>query len=163
LSKKKEILPEESAKLSARDAFGIVMISHGEEFGEESAFGAVVSLLFVMVQAYSFPLGTSLVKFGQGMCRLATLQETQALTFKDSFSASLKMYHDEIKEYHVQRKKLENRRFVASEQTIGSLLFTIFDRANYDAALSKFERLKNSKKDKDKEEADVELDICKSK
>lgn len=40
MSKKKEILPEESAKLSARDAFGIVMISHGEEFGEESAFGA---------------------------------------------------------------------------------------------------------------------------
>lgn len=40
LSKKKEILPEESAKLSARDAFGIVMISHGEEFGDDSAFGA---------------------------------------------------------------------------------------------------------------------------
>jgi hypothetical protein len=39
LSKKKEILSEESAKLSARDAFGIVMISHGEEFGEDSAFG----------------------------------------------------------------------------------------------------------------------------
>lgn len=55
-------------------------------------------------------IGTSLVKFGQGMCRLATLQETKALTFKDTFSASLKMYHDEIKEYHVQRKKLENRR-----------------------------------------------------
>ena len=57
-------------------------------------------------------IGTSLVKFGQGMCRLATLQETQALTFKDGFSASLKMYHDEIKEYHVQRKKLESRRSV---------------------------------------------------
>ena len=57
-------------------------------------------------------IGTSLVKFGQGMCRLAALQETQALTFKDTFSASLKMYHDEIKEYHVQRKKLESRRFV---------------------------------------------------
>ena len=57
-------------------------------------------------------IGTSLVKFGQGMCKLATLQETQALTFKDTFSASLKMYHDEIKEYHVQRKKLESRRFI---------------------------------------------------
>lgn len=55
--------------------------------------------------------GTSLMKFGQGMCRLATLQETKALTFKDTFSASLKMYHDEIKEYHVQRKKLESRRY----------------------------------------------------
>jgi len=34
---------------------------------------------------------------------------------------------------------------------------------NYDAAISKVERLKNPKKDKDREEADVELDICKSK
>jgi len=42
LSKKKalEVTPEEPGKLSARDAFGIVMISHGEEFGEDSAFGA---------------------------------------------------------------------------------------------------------------------------
>ena len=54
------------------------------------------------------------MKFGQGMCRLAALQETQALTFKDTFSMSLRVYHDEIKEYHVQRKKLENRKFVNS-------------------------------------------------
>jgi hypothetical protein len=116
LSKKKEILPEESAKLSARDAFGIVMISHGEEFGEESGFGVLLryllsEVLVLVPKESNRVLGTSLVKFGQGMCRLATLQETQALTFKDTFSASLKMYHDEIKEYHVQRKKLESRRY----------------------------------------------------
>lgn len=103
------------------------------------------------------------MKFGQGMCRLATLQETKALTFKDTFSASLKMYHDEIKEYHVQRKKLESRRCVDRDQTNGSLVLIPFYRLNYDAATSKVERLKSSKKDKDKEEADVELDICKSK
>jgi len=42
LSKKKtlEVVPEEPDKLSARDALGIVMIGHGEEFGEDSAFGA---------------------------------------------------------------------------------------------------------------------------
>ena len=108
-------------------------------------------------------IGTSLVKFGQGMCRLAALQETQALTFKDTFSASLKMYHDEIKEYHVQRKKLESRRSVCSAPTTNSPSLTTFYRLNYDAAISKVERLKNSKKDKDREEADVELDICKSK
>ena len=108
-------------------------------------------------------IGMSLVKFGQGMCRLATLQETQALTFKDTFSASLKMYHDEIKEYHVQRKKLESRRFVCLAGTVGLLPLTSLRRLNYDAAISKVERLKNSKKDKDREEADVELDICKSK
>ena len=115
MSKKKEILPEEPAKLSARDAFGIVMISHGEEFGEESAFGVpfrhLVDQGFPVLKWCARVAGTSLVKFGQGMCRLATLQETQALTFKDTFSASLKMYHDEIKEYHVQRKKLESRRY----------------------------------------------------
>lgn len=42
-------------------------------------------------------------------------------------------------------------------------LITTPYRLNYDAATSRVERVKNSKKDKDKEEADVELDICKSK
>ena len=42
LSKKSlEVVPEEPDKLSARDAFGIVMIGHGEEFGEDSAFGTL--------------------------------------------------------------------------------------------------------------------------
>ena len=111
---KKKALGDEPGKLSARDAFGIVMISHGEEFGEDSAFGMSLRRLVHMAPALTGSRfsGTSLVKFGQGMCRLATLQETKALTFKDTFSGSLKMYHDEIKEYHVQRKKLESRRFV---------------------------------------------------
>ena len=118
LSKKKalDVHPEEPGKLSARDAFGIVMISHGEEFGEDSAFGVSPYRTCLFIRClYSLGdrfTGTSLVKFGQGMCKLATLQESQALTFKDTFSASLKMYHDEIKEYHVQRKKLEHRRSV---------------------------------------------------
>ena len=120
------------------------------------------SLVYAVLTDSRFT-GTSLVKFGQGMCKLATLQETQALTFKDTFSASLKMYHDEIKEYHVQRKKLESRRYVDGEMRVSCLTLTTIHRLNYDAALSKVERLKNSKKDKDKEEADVELDICKSK
>lgn len=44
LSKKKalEVVPEEPDKLSARDALGIVMIGHGEEFGDDSAFGAPI-------------------------------------------------------------------------------------------------------------------------
>lgn len=42
LSKKKDLeaLPEEPDKLSARDALGIVMISHGDELGSTSAFGS---------------------------------------------------------------------------------------------------------------------------
>ena len=46
---------------------------------------------------------------------------------------------------------------------VRSLSLSIPYRANYDAAINKVERMKSSKKDKDKEEADVELDICKSK
>lgn len=46
---------------------------------------------------------------------------------------------------------------------VNSLMLTKHRRLSYDAAISKVERLKSSKKDKDKEEADVELDICKSK
>ena len=48
-------------------------------------------------------------------------------------------------------------------QVCSSFSPTTLNRANYDAATSKVERLKSSKKDKDKEEADVEFDICKSK
>jgi hypothetical protein len=40
LSKKKEsIVVQETEKLMPLDALGIVMISHGEEFGDDSAFG----------------------------------------------------------------------------------------------------------------------------
>lgn len=40
LSKKKEsTVIQEAEKLMPLDALGIVMISHGEEFGDESAFG----------------------------------------------------------------------------------------------------------------------------
>jgi len=169
LSKKKALddLPEEPGKLSARDAFGVVMISHGEEFGDDSAFGASPHRPYLFIHCVRNSLGerfvgTSLVKFGQGMCKLATLQETQALTFKDTFSASLKMYHDEIKEYHVQRKKLESRRYGRMTMPY-PLVSDLSHRLNHDAAISRVDRLKNSKKDKDKEEADVELDICKSK
>ena len=41
LSKKKEsAVAQETEKLMPLDALGIVMISHGEEFGDDSAFGA---------------------------------------------------------------------------------------------------------------------------
>jgi hypothetical protein len=40
LSKKKEsTVAEETEKLMPLDALGIVMISHGEEFGDDSTFG----------------------------------------------------------------------------------------------------------------------------
>jgi hypothetical protein len=56
--------------------------------------------------------GTSLVKFGRAHSKVATLQEAYALTFQDTFLASIKKFEDNIKDYEHQRKKLESRRCV---------------------------------------------------
>ncbi|KAH7906936.1 BAR-domain-containing protein [Hygrophoropsis aurantiaca] len=93
LSKKKESSAvQENEKLMPLDALGIVMIMHGEEFGDDSAFG------------------TSLVKMGRAHCKVATIQEAYALTFQDTFIASCEHYLQDIKDYEHQRKKLESRR-----------------------------------------------------
>ncbi|KAG1740594.1 hypothetical protein EDB19DRAFT_1851451 [Suillus lakei] len=93
LSKKKELtIAQEMEKLMPLDALGIVMISHGEEFGDDSAFG------------------TSLVKLGRAHCKVATLQEAFALTFHDTFITSCQNFVQDIKDYEHQRKKLESRR-----------------------------------------------------
>ncbi len=49
ISKKKdcEVLPND--KLLPLDAFGVIMIQHGEEFGDESAFGTYTSLSPVII------------------------------------------------------------------------------------------------------------------
>lgn len=93
LSKKKEsTAAQETEKLMPLDVLGIVMISHGEEFGDDSAFG------------------TSLVKLGKAHCKVATLQEAYALTFQDTFITSCQTFVQDIKDYEHQRKKLESRR-----------------------------------------------------
>ncbi|OCH90077.1 BAR-domain-containing protein [Obba rivulosa] len=83
---------EGSDKMMPVDALGVVMIQHGEEFGEDSAYGV------------------SLMNFGRAHCKIAALQETFAMTLEDTYVASLRRAEDEIKEYHAQRKKLESRR-----------------------------------------------------
>ncbi|GLB44558.1 putative BAR domain containing protein [Lyophyllum shimeji] len=126
LSKKKKNEAFEDAssteKLLPIDMLGIVMIVHGEQFGDDSAFG------------------TSLVKLGRAHCKVATLQEAYALTLNDTFLASLGKFMDDVREYDAQRKKLDSRRL------------------SYDAAVAKFEKLKNSKKEKEKREAEEEME-----
>ncbi|KAF9074886.1 hypothetical protein BDP27DRAFT_1316132 [Rhodocollybia butyracea] len=125
LTKKKDNLAlEDPEKLLPLDTLGIVMITHGDEFGSDSEFGSC------------------LAKFGRAHCKIATLQETYAITFHDTFVASIEKFGDEIKEYDHLKKKLESRRL------------------SYDAAISKVEKLRNSKKEKEKErkEAEEELD-----
>ena len=52
------------------------------------------------------------MKLGRAHCKIATLQEAYALTFEATFMASTKRFADDIKDYEVQRKKLESRRQV---------------------------------------------------
>ncbi|KIP06763.1 hypothetical protein PHLGIDRAFT_128090 [Phlebiopsis gigantea 11061_1 CR5-6] len=93
LSKKKlsEAVDSED-KLLPIDALGVVMIQHGEEFGDDSAFG------------------TSLVGLGRAHCQVATLQEAFSVLFHETYFASVQRFEDDIKEYQSQRKRLDSRR-----------------------------------------------------
>ncbi|KAG9310889.1 hypothetical protein JVU11DRAFT_8747 [Chiua virens] len=93
LSKMKESPSSgETEKLMPLDALGIVMVTHGEEYSDDSAFGAC------------------LIAMGRAHCKIATLQEAYGLTFRDTFIASCERYAQDIKDYEYQRKKLESRR-----------------------------------------------------
>jgi len=122
ISKKKQTDAHgEDEKLLPIDTLGIVMISHGEEFGDDSTFGeSPSSSLNGLSSSYtSYLPGTSLVKLGRAHCRVATLQEAYALTFHDTFIDTLKKFLDDIKDYEHQRRKLESRRRV-SPASLGS-------------------------------------------
>jgi hypothetical protein len=56
--------------------------------------------------------GNALVKLGRAHCKIATLQEAYALTFKDTFITSMERFNEEIKEYELLKKELETRRYV---------------------------------------------------
>ena len=88
------------------------MRNHGEDFGEDSAFGEIciysIGPLFTCISQHI--AGTSLVKFGEAHSKVATLQEAYALTLQDTFLASIKKFGEDIKDYEHQRKKLESRR-----------------------------------------------------
>ncbi|KAJ7306999.1 hypothetical protein DFH08DRAFT_900973 [Mycena albidolilacea] len=83
---------DDAEKLMPVDTLGIVMIIHGEEFGEDS------------------PFGNSLVTLGRAHCKVAKLQEAFAQSFHDTFMASLVRFAEDIKDYEALRKKLESRR-----------------------------------------------------
>ena len=94
MKKKLSEVSETEDKLLTVDALGVVMIRHGEEFGEESAYGR------------------SLVSFGRAHCAVASLQESFAATLDETYISAVRQSEDEIKEYQVQRRKLESRRCV---------------------------------------------------
>lgn len=47
---------------------------------------------------------------GKAHSKVATLQESFALNFEETYIASLQRAEDDIKEYQAQRKKMESRR-----------------------------------------------------
>ena len=67
LKKKVSEVTGSEDKVLALDALGVVMIKHGEEFGDDSAYGQ------------------SLVSLGRAHCNIATLQESFALTFEETY------------------------------------------------------------------------------
>ncbi|KDQ52355.1 hypothetical protein JAAARDRAFT_198274 [Jaapia argillacea MUCL 33604] len=93
----------------------------------------------------SSTFGSALVKLGRAHCKAATIQEAFALTLQDTFLTAWQRYEDEIKDYQTQRKKLESRRL------------------SYDAAISKFEKLKGGKKEKEKEKNEAEDEMEKAR
>lgn len=57
-----------------------------------------------------FDLGQGLLRLGRAHCKIATLQETFALSFRDTYLASLETSLAGFENYASQRKKLDSRR-----------------------------------------------------
>lgn len=89
--------------------------------------------------------GAALTSYGRARCRVAAQQEIFAVTFADSFLSYLQRAIAELDEYSAQRKKLESRRLTL------------------DAAISKAERAPTFKKEKDRKEAEEELELAKER
>ncbi|KAG9033766.1 hypothetical protein FRB95_014254 [Tulasnella sp. JGI-2019a] len=89
---KKIEIEGESDKVFPIAALGLVLISHGNDFGAEAAFGQ------------------SLGKLGRAHCSIAQLQEDYAQAFEDTFLTSLTTLREVVKDYSAQRKKLDSRR-----------------------------------------------------
>ncbi|KAH8108358.1 BAR-domain-containing protein [Phellopilus nigrolimitatus] len=83
-------------------------------------------------------LGRSLSSFGRARCRIAAIQNIFAVSFTDTFLAHLGRVKSELDDCATQRKKLESRRLA------------------YDSANTKAQKV--FKKEKDKKEAEEELD-----
>jgi len=69
-----------------------------------SSLPSVYSLLTVNTA------GQALVIFGRAFCNIATAQEALGRSLTSSLIIALQRFLDQIKEYEVERKKLETRR-----------------------------------------------------
>ena len=161
----------ETEKLLPIDSLGLVMIGHGEEFGPDSSFGEFLQdrpqQMTVLKNKMMKFLGRALVKLGRAHCKVATLQEAYALTLKDTFLASMDQFKGDIKEYEILRKKLDSKRYLSHHLFCYNFFAkpSLTSRLTYDAAVTKYEKVINNKKEKEKDkiEAEDELDRAKQR
>ena len=99
------------------------------------------------------------MKFGRAHSKVATLQEAYALTFQATFLASIKNFGEKIKDFEHQRKKLDSRRWNPYVFSLSLVYLTEYHRLSYDAAISKLEKLKTGKRDKEKERKEAEDEL----
>lgn len=91
LTKKREV-NDPDQKLSAMEAMGRVMVSHGEEFGPDSAYGHGLSAL------------------GNAHIKVAAQQDEFADAFNSLYLTRLESSIEEIALFYALRKKLKSRR-----------------------------------------------------
>ncbi|KAG8832856.1 hypothetical protein FRC17_000511 [Serendipita sp. 399] len=89
---KKKDTGEGDQKYLPMETLGRVMVSHGEEFGDDSAYG------------------TSLCTLGKAHIKVASLQEQFAETLHSLFLTRVEASIAEVAQYHLLRKKLKSRR-----------------------------------------------------
>lgn len=71
----------------------------------------VCVVVFKFVGSFSSSIGRCLFNLGRAFCKIATLQETYALSFRDTYLASLADALKDFDNYASQRKKLDSRRY----------------------------------------------------
>ncbi|KAH9068103.1 hypothetical protein EDB83DRAFT_2314902 [Lactarius deliciosus] len=144
ISKKKlSIALDDPDKVLPRDAFGVTMVRHGEDFADDSLLGTspFISPFVCFVLSAT---GQALVKFGRAFCNVATAQEALGRSLGSTFIIALQRFLDQVKDYEVERKKLETRRL------------------NKDAAMKQVERLESNKKTKEKDLREAQEELEKS-
>lgn len=76
----------------------------------------------------------------------------------------MEKFRDEIKEYELLRKKLDSQKYVFIDRLAPFLgVQLVLCRSAFDVATAKFEKMQNSKKEKDKVEAEDEMERAKKR
>ena len=108
ISKKKlSITLDDPNKVLPRDAFGITMVRHGGRIS--SRYTIIYLNLFVCLMLST--TGQALVRLGRAFCNVVTAQEALGRSLGSTFVIALQHFLDQIKDYEVERKKRETRRW----------------------------------------------------